>query len=71
VIGLDLRVAVVYRMYAFSFLERVGFSYLQPPVACFFTYKKGGIVRGFLLSRLTFIDFVGKGFLPGVRKSSW
>lgn len=71
VIGWDLRLSTIYRLYAFSFIERFAFTYLSPPLRCLFTYRKGGIIKKFRMSRLKFSEFMGLGLLPGLRTSSW
>lgn len=38
---------------------------------CQFTGRSRGIIRRFMLSRITFREMALKGLIPGVTKSSW
>lgn len=38
---------------------------------CFLSFRCGGVVSSFGLSRIKFREMANAGFLPGIRRSSW
>ncbi len=46
-------------------------SYIRSKNRCIITGRPHGYLRKFGLSRIKFREFASKGYIPGLKKSSW
>ena len=52
-------------------MSNIGFKFTRVVNRCIFTGRKRGILREFKISRYNFKELAQKGYLEGVKKSSW
>ncbi len=69
----DVRVSFFYRFFFYNMLYTRGWEFSKVKISnrCSITYRSGGYLRMFKLSRLVVRKLSSFGVLPGIRRSSW